>query len=157
MVVTRRPAGRADEPFTRALHDAVRRPELAASGLADGVIDDLLSMQFAARETGYRQRFPEASAEIVLCDGVPVGRVLVDREGAEVHLVDIALLADHRGCGIGTVVLRELIEEARSSDRPLTLSVAHDNPALRLYRRLGFESRSEDEVYRQLIHRPGVR
>jgi ribosomal protein S18 acetylase RimI-like enzyme len=80
--------------------------------------------------------------------------VLVDRASAGHHLVDIALLPEHRRRGIGAAVLGELIGEAQSSVRPLTLSVARGNPALHLYRRLGFEPTGEDDVHLRLVRRP---
>jgi ribosomal protein S18 acetylase RimI-like enzyme len=156
-VVRTRPAeGDSDAAFTRALHDATRRPELAANGLPDEVLTELLPMQYAAREAGYRRQFPDASAEIVLVDGIPAGRVLVDRGDTALHVIDIALMPEHRGHGVGTDVLVALLDEASASSLPLTLSVLRGNPALRLYRRLGFEVNGEDEAYLHLIRRPPV-
>ena len=113
-------------------------------------------MQYAAREAGYRRQFPDASAEIVLVDGIPAGRVLVDRGDSALHVIDIALMPEHRGHGVGTDVLVVLLDEASASSLPLTLSVLRGNPALRLYRRLGFEVNGEDEAYLHLIRRPPV-
>lgn len=44
-----------------------------------------------------------------------------------------------RGTGVGTALLKALIDRARHEDLcALSLSVEVDNPALRLYERLGF-------------------
>ena len=51
----------------------------------------------------------------------------------------IAVLPQHRGQGIGTDLLIYLFEQAKSRYSTISLSVSADNPALRLYRRLGFE------------------
>jgi ribosomal protein S18 acetylase RimI-like enzyme len=51
----------------------------------------------------------------------------------------IAVLSDHRGRGIGTSLLTKLIDEAAQSFQGISLSVVGDNPAVALYRRLGFE------------------
>lgn len=53
--------------------------------------------------------------------------------------LSIALLPKYRGQGIGTKLLTELLDQARSSYSAVSLSVLLDNPALRLYRRFGFE------------------
>ena len=51
----------------------------------------------------------------------------------------IGVEPDRRGLGIGTALLSALIDEATQSHIPaLSLSVEHDNPAVRLYTRLGF-------------------
>jgi GNAT superfamily N-acetyltransferase len=48
-----------------------------------------------------------------------------------------------RGCGIGTRTLTRLIDECRPRAKGISLSVRADNPAVRLYQRLGFETLSE--------------
>jgi ribosomal protein S18 acetylase RimI-like enzyme len=50
----------------------------------------------------------------------------------------MAILAEYRGQGIGTSLLARLIESAEGVYEYLSLSVAAENPARRLYRRLGF-------------------
>ena len=47
--------------------------------------------------------------------------------------------------GIGTQVMRGLIDEAARAGRAVTLGVVKTNPALRLYGRLGFKLTHEDE------------
>lgn len=66
-------------------------------------------------------------------------------------LVNIALLVRFRGFGIGTCVLRDLQERALREKSPLRLSVVRDNPALALYKRLGFRTETEDEVYCRMV------
>lgn len=46
---------------------------------------------------------------------------------------------------IGTEVVKDLVEEAASAGRTVTLGVVETNPALRLYKRLGFRIIHEDE------------
>ncbi|MDJ0569808.1 MAG: N-acetyltransferase [Pleurocapsa sp. MO_192.B19] len=53
--------------------------------------------------------------------------------------LSIAVLPKYRAQGIGTKLLTELLCQARSSYSAVSLSVLLDNPALRLYRRFGFE------------------
>ena len=52
-------------------------------------------------------------------------------------------VASERGAGIGTRVLTRLIELCRPHARGISLSVRADNPAVRLYQRLGFRSTAE--------------
>jgi GNAT superfamily N-acetyltransferase len=53
--------------------------------------------------------------------------------------LSIAVSAGARGNGVGTALLRALIDRARTSGvEALSLSVETENPALRLYERVGF-------------------
>lgn len=56
--------------------------------------------------------------------------------------VSMAVDEQARGAGVGTALLTALVDEARRQGHPaLSLSVLHDNPAVRLYERLGCGSR----------------
>jgi ribosomal protein S18 acetylase RimI-like enzyme len=79
--------------------------------------------------------------------GVPAGRLYVDRGKKETLIIDIALLPEHRRAGIGTKLLRELQHEARMAGKALTIHVEKFNPALRLYQRLGFQQLEDKGVY----------
>ncbi len=52
----------------------------------------------------------------------------------------IAVLPEFRGRGLGTMLLSHLIEATEDVFEYISLSVAAENPALRLYQRLGFET-----------------
>ncbi len=89
---------------------------------------------------------------MLLADGVPAGIVIVARGRSEIRLVDIALLPEHRGCGLGTLAILGLISEAGAHLIPLRLSVHQGNPAMHLYQRLGFSVISADSVYIEMEH-----
>lgn len=150
-----RPTTAADEPFLRAVHASTLSSELAALRHDAGAAEAFARMQFDLQERGYRAAHPAAAFMVVLLDGRPVGRLYVDRSPADIHVLEIGLLPEHRGRGLGTELLRGLIDEARDSDRRLKLSVLRSNPALRLYERLGFSATGSDEVRLQLEWRAG--
>ena len=52
--------------------------------------------------------------------------------------LSIAILPGYRNRGIGTALLERLIGEKRGDRAGVSLSVSAENPAIRLYRRLGF-------------------
>jgi len=58
--------------------------------------------------------------------------------------LSIAVLPDYRGNGVGTQLMTRLLEEAGNKYEAISLSVSEENPAMRLYRRLGFEIDSKD-------------
>jgi ribosomal protein S18 acetylase RimI-like enzyme len=84
----------------------------------------------------------------VIEDGsLPIGRLYVDRAPDEIHVLDIALVPERRGAGIGAALLGELIGEAGQARIPVSLYVEQFNPALRFYERLGFERVAIEGVY----------
>jgi ribosomal protein S18 acetylase RimI-like enzyme len=79
---------------------------------------------------------------------------MVARQQPAATLVDIALLPEHRGKGIGGGLIRELIGQCDQQKLPLRLQVLRTNPALRLYERLGFTRTAEDQIYIQMERAP---
>ncbi|HVY71478.1 MAG TPA: GNAT family N-acetyltransferase [Verrucomicrobiae bacterium] len=141
-----RPVTEADEAFLRHLYQVTRYDEFAAAGLDDRHLSQLLAIQFRAHQTGHRSMFPTADFSLILRDSAPVGRLTVHRGADEWRVVDIALLPAHRGKGIGGKVLAGVQREARQAGKVLRLNVRHDNPAARLYARLGFQRTGANEI-----------
>ena len=138
MTISLRPAGPADEPLLYELYRGSRAEEVAAFGWDEAQQDAFLRMQFNARQRQYGFQYADANDGIIMLDGRDIGRLLVLRGEREIRLVDIALLPEHRNAGIGTGLVRGLIEEAARAAKPVTLHVERANPAAGLYERLGF-------------------
>ena len=124
--------------FWLVLYASTREQELAQTNWSDEQKAMFCRMQFNAQTADYRTNYPDASFQVIERDGVAAGRLLVRRSDAAVHVIDIALLPEHRGAGIGTKLLKELQDEARGADKKLSIHVEQFNPARRLYDRLGF-------------------
>lgn len=107
-------------------------------------------MQFEAQHRHYHQYYPGSSFDIIECAGEPVGRLYVDRAEKEIRIIDISLLPESRGLGIGTRFLLGLQKEAREAGKTLSIHVEKFNPALRLYQRLGFKPVEDKGVYLQM-------
>jgi len=110
-------------------------------------------MQFDAQRAHYQTYAPQSEWLVILLDGQPAGRLIVDRSDAQrIALKDIAILPEFRGRGAGTYVLQALIEEARAAGKQLLLHVEAFNPALKLYQRLGFRPTGVQRgVYEEMV------
>jgi ribosomal protein S18 acetylase RimI-like enzyme len=133
-----RPAGPEDEGFLRGLYADTRREELAATGWAAETVAAFLAQQAEAQSKHYALHYAGADHRLVLLGGRPIGRILLYRMEREIRVVDLALLEEFRGRGIGTRLLREVLDEGGGTGRAVTIHVEKFNPALRLYARLGF-------------------
>jgi GNAT superfamily N-acetyltransferase len=122
----------------------------------DAQKDAFLRSQFDAQDAWYREHYAAASFDVILIDGEPAGRLYVLRRDAEIRVVDIALLPEHRGIGIGTTLLRDLLTEADAAGKSVTIHVERFNPGLRLYERLGFSIAEDRGVYLFLERLPAL-
>jgi GNAT superfamily N-acetyltransferase len=143
-----RPVTESDAPLLRALFEDARRADFEL--LPAPLRADLVAMQWRAREADWRRRFPNAVDAIVVSAGEAVGRLLLDRGPAETRVVDVALLPRARGLGLGAALLGALCAEGL----PVVLSVHAENPAGRLYARLGFVETEAAPPYRTLRFAP---
>ena len=142
-----RPITPADESFLARVYASTRWEELAPTGWSDDEKIVFCRRQFEAQSAHYREHYPGASFQIIEREGEPIGRLYVARWEKEIRIVDISLLPECRGSGIGTKLLRELQEEARSAGKSLTIHVERFNRALALYQRLGFQQVEDKGVY----------
>jgi GNAT superfamily N-acetyltransferase len=116
----------ADEPFLRAVYNGTR-DDLTAAGLPPGQLDGLLRMQFDAQARHYGAMYPSASQTLIVVDGEPAGRMIVDRAANAIRIVDIALLPHFRSAGTGSRLVEELIDEATTARLPLRCHVEQGN------------------------------
>jgi ribosomal protein S18 acetylase RimI-like enzyme len=145
--VTRRPERDEDKDFRYRLFCDSRQPEFKLL-LAPPVYEQVMAHQFHAQTVSYRNDFPQARFDIVELAGRPIGRIVVDRPGSMLHLVDQAIVPEQRSRGIGTAIMRALMDEARAGNIPLRLEVASENdPSMRLYLRLGFVPVDHTPIY----------
>ena len=137
----------ADTSFLARLYASTRWEELAVTGWSDEEKAVFCRRQFDAQSVHYLENYPGASLQVIEKEGVAIGRLYVARWEREIRIMDIALLPEHRGAGIGTKLLHELQDEAGSAGKSLTIHVERFNPALRLYERLGFKQLEDKGVY----------
>ena len=142
-----RPMRPEDQEFLCRLYASTREEELSMVDWPEHQKEAFLRMQFTAQHAYYQEHYAEASFQVVELDGKPVGRLYVQPWPDEIRLVDISLLPETRGSGLGSSLLRELMAEAEASARPLTIHVEKFNRALRLYERLGFRQAGDRGVY----------
>lgn len=151
--VALRPVTPEDEPFLERVYASTRAEELALFPWSEEQKEEFVRSQHRAQQAHYDANHPNASFQIVLIDGSPAGRMYMQRAEDGIHLLDIALLPEHRGAGVGTALLEGLLAEADERGVKVTAHVERHNRALALYGRLGFRQIADGEVY-LLIERP---
>lgn len=98
----------------------------------------LLSQQFDLQDAHYRKFFPETDRRIVTVEDVPVGRYYLSRVDPMWKLIDLSLLPEMSGQGIGSQLIAQMADEADAARKPIELYCALDNPAFEIYKAKGF-------------------
>ena len=136
-----------DLEFLYQVYAGTRTEELAVTGWDESQKEQFLRMQFDAQHRYYHEVFSTASYQVILSDGQRAGRLYVDRRADVIAIIDIALLPEWRGRGIGGILLREITDEATRVGKPVRIHVEHFNRALTLYQRFGFRKIGDTGIY----------
>jgi ribosomal protein S18 acetylase RimI-like enzyme len=151
-----RAAGAADRELLLAVYASTRTEEMALVPWTADQKDAFLRQQFAAQDEHYRRHYVGAEFLVIEAAGEAVGRLYVARWPREIRIMDVALLPTHRGRGLGTAVLADLLAEADAAGKTASIHVERHNPARRLYERLGFRPAADRGVYLLLERAPAA-
>jgi len=142
-----RPVTVEDWGFLYSVYASTREAELAGVDWTEEDKAAFLWQQFEAQDRHCREQYDGAAYDVIEVDSRPVGRLYVARWTDEIRIMDIALLPENRRRGIGTGLLRELLDEGARTGKRVTVHVEQFNPARRLYERLGFRWARDVGVY----------
>ncbi len=145
-VVSFRPASTDDEEFLYSVYATTRSDEMKLVPWNEAQQQAFLRAQFAAQQEHYRGYYPQAEHLVILLDGQAVGRIYINRGEQEIKILDVTLLPDHRGAGIGTPLLRQILDEAAASGSSVIIYVESRSPAMHLFERLGFSVVEDDGI-----------
>jgi ribosomal protein S18 acetylase RimI-like enzyme len=146
--LTFRRIAEADLPFLARVYASTRAEEMAVvTSMTDAQKTAFLESQFHLQHAHYQKYYPEADWLVTMRDGEDVGRLYIERWPSQHRIIDIAFLPEHRGHGSGEALLRDLMDEAAAVAKDVSIHVEKHNPAMRLYRRLGFVTEEDKGVY----------
>ena len=94
----------------------------------------------------FKSYFKTDEIRIILVLGQMAGWMQVSETANAICLDQIHLLEEYRTCGIGSQLINETKSVATAKKKPILLSIIRGNPAIRLYKRLGFLPESEDDT-----------
>jgi GNAT superfamily N-acetyltransferase len=108
-------------------------------------VNERLQLDRDEQESMFRKLWNPTQVAIIQADGVDVGWLQTVLSKSEHMLGQLFVDAPYQRKGIGTEVLRGIIEEASRRGLPVRLAVVKFNPSRRLYERLGFRVTHEDD------------
>lgn len=129
-----------DADFVRDLYISHRWEEMQAAPWSDEERLAFLREQARLQAAHYDVNYHDADFLIIEMAGRPIGRLYLFRHNrADLRIVEIGLMPDWRGQGLGGALLRWVQDMARDGGYTLcSIHVEQNNPARRLYQRLGF-------------------
>ena len=146
MTITLRDVTPEDRNFLLDVYATTRADELAMVPWSEEQRLAFLNSQFNAQDVYYHERFPDAQYSVILQDGDPVGRIYILREEQEIRMLDITVLPQYRGRGIGTSLVGDLLDEGKRTGKGVRIFVEQFNPSRRLFERLGFSQVREEGI-----------
>ncbi|MFI1440359.1 GNAT family N-acetyltransferase [Streptomyces fructofermentans] len=142
-----RPAGADDVEVIAELRAVVMRPDLERLGRFD---------EHRVRQR-LRDSFSPRHTSVLLSEGLFAGCVTL-RPAEEAHLLEhFYLVPGVQGRGLGSAVLRTLLDGTDRDGVPVRLNVLRGSAARRLYERHGFTVEAEDAVDVFMVRPPGAR
>ena len=127
-----------DAAFIEAVYRTTREAELNLTNWSEYQKSAFISMQSAAQLADYKTKFPGARFQVIIYNKKDAGRFFTGETENEIRLLDITVLPEFTGKGIGTTLLQHLIQRSNKVQKKISLHVISSNPALKLYQRLGF-------------------
>jgi ribosomal protein S18 acetylase RimI-like enzyme len=146
--LTFRRIAEADLPLLARVYASTRAEELTVvTSMTEAQKAAFLGAQFQLQHAHYQKYYPEADWLVTMRGGEDTGRLYIERWPSQHRIIDIAFLPEHRGQGSGEALLRDLMDEAAAAAKDVSIHVEKDNPAMRLYLRLGFVTEEDKGVY----------
>lgn len=137
-----------DMAFLTQLYRSTREAELARTPWGEAEKQAFIEMQFTAQHDHYQKHYPDALWLVITQTQQRIGRLYLERWDTEHRIIDIALMSQARGQGIGAAILADLMEDAAADGgKGIGIHVEKANPAMALYLRLGFVVVEDKGVY----------
>jgi ribosomal protein S18 acetylase RimI-like enzyme len=93
-----------------------------------------------------KTKFIPGAHKIIQADEQDVGTILIQEEPDHFKLVHLELLPLFQNKGIGTKLIKEILDKAKTKNKYVWLKVLKTNPAIELYKKLGFVKIGEEEL-----------
>ncbi|HPG40293.1 MAG TPA: GNAT family N-acetyltransferase [bacterium] len=144
----------SDLPFLFRLYASTRKEEMDLTNWTDEEKISFLEMQFNFQHHHYITSYPGAQLDKIIVNGKDAGRLYVYRTDKTILVIDIALVPEFHHCGIGSICMQQLMDEAGQKNQSVRLHVERFNPAQEFYKKLGFVVIEDQDVYLFLEWKP---
>ena len=136
--------------FLCELYASTRWEEVLQAPWTDEQRYDFLKQQFEAQHKHYQSHYPHSNFLLIKDRNINIGRLYIDRDENSICLIDIAFLPKFRKNGLGTILLKQILNEAQETNKKIVLHVEKFNPAYQWYLKLGFKQIEDKGVHQYM-------
>ena len=148
------PVSSSDEPFLVELYASTRAEEMALVPWSGEQKQAFLQIQFEAQNQYYRERYPNASFDLIKLNDHPVGRLYLAELADEIRIIDLAFLPAHFDAGVFVALVEEILQKGAQVGKPVRVYLEINDPQTEVFVRLGFRKTSEHGIYLLWQHDP---
>lgn len=138
------PITSSDSTFLFALYGTTREDEMAVVPWTEEQKAAFLQTQFEAQHQHYIAKYPSGSFQIIRSKSENIGRLYLCELDDEIRIIDISIMPEQRGKGIGGKIVSDIL---RNAAKPVTIYLESFNPSQALFKRLGFAPVSDEGIY----------
>ena len=137
MEITFRQAREDDFEFLWNLHKATMK----------SYVDEIWGWNEEFQKEYFNNRFGPINIELIIYENARIGAIEIrDREN-ELFVANFEILPQFQNKGIGSTILKRIINNSGNKQKFLKLQVIKVNPAKRLYKRFGFKIVGKTETH----------
>lgn len=136
-----------DLAFLLKVYHSTRVRELNMLPWTQAQKEQFITQQFQAQHSYYQKEYPDAAYDIIQFKNQDIGRLYLHERTDEFRIIDIGILPEYQRKGIGTHILKTILEDAANKSKAVRIHVEKNNPALQLYTRLRFREIEDKGVY----------
>lgn len=137
-----------DNQFLYEVYASSRMAEVNGWHWDEQQKQQFLQMQYQIQETSYKHNYLNLETEIIIHENKRVGRLLLADLMNKLIIVDLTILPQFQGKGIGTKILLDTQDKAKSQGKNIQLSVNRCNIRAKiLYERLEFQEVERTDMY----------
>ena len=126
MKISQRAASLEDIEWLEPFYESIMRPYY-------------VELKLEWDRTKFRESFDLGITKIIQADSIDIGMLKVEEREDCIYICDIQIDSGYRGKGIGTKLVKTVIQSGNLASKPIRLRVLKGNPAKELYLRLGFK------------------
>lgn len=148
------PVSSSDEPFLVELYASTRAEEMTLVPWSSEQKRLFLQMQFEAQSQYYRERYPNASFDLIKLNDSPVGRLYVAELADEIRIIDLTFLPAHFNHQVFEALIEEILQKAAQVGKPVRIYLENYSSQTETFVRLGFQKIGEHGIYFLWQHAP---